>query len=215
MRRKKTKVEVEKEQKIKNYVVGSIYILFIVFMIIIVRINDSKTVSNKSNDNNLNRENFFYTYKLTIDDETYIYEGKKYNDKESFRVTNTKEENNYYIYNDIALIKKDNDYVLVDRPYYLINYFDIKEINKIINMSQYDKDDKLYKLTTTNFALVYDIDIDDNSLNTIKIEYKDNHINKIKIDYTNYALARGEPVRRVYIELEYKDYGKVKDFDIK
>lgn len=205
----------EKEQKIKNIVVGSIYIIFIIFMVVIVRLNESNVSKDEKKNKNINSNNYYYTYKLTIDDDTYTYEGKKYNDKESFKVIKDNEENDYYIYKDIALIKKDNNYVLVDKPYFYIDYFNQSEINKIINMSEYDKDKKIYKLTTTNFAYAYDIEIKDKSLNTIKIEYKDNHIKKIIIDYTNYAIARGEAVRRVLIELEYKDYGKVKDFDIK
>ncbi|MBR4262885.1 MAG: hypothetical protein IKQ35_05945 [Bacilli bacterium] len=213
--KKKTKKETEKEQRIKNYVVGAIYLLIIIFMIVIVRINDSKIQENPVKEDNLTKNNYYYTYKLTINDDTYIYEGKKFNDKESFRVTKDKEENDYYIYKDIALIKKDNDYVLTKKPYFYIDYFNINEINKIINMSEYDKKDKIYKLSTTNFALAYDIEVNDKSLNTIKIKYKDNHISKVTIDYTNYAIARGEAARKVIVELEYKDYGKVKDFDIK
>lgn len=44
--KKKTKKETEKEQRIKNYVVGAIYLLIIIFMIVIVRINDSKIQEN-------------------------------------------------------------------------------------------------------------------------------------------------------------------------
>ena len=213
--KQKTKKETEKEQRIKNYVVGTIYILIIIFMIVIVRINDSKVQKETVKEDNIIRNNYYYTYKLTINNDTYIYEGKRFNDKESFRVTNNNQENNYYIYKDIALIKKDNEYVLTKKPYFYIDYFDSNEINKIINMSEYDKDKKIYKLTTTNFALAYDIEVNDKSLNTIKIEYKDNYVHKVTIDYTNYAAARGEAARKVIVELEYKDYGKVKDFDIK
>lgn len=213
--KKKIKKEEKNDTRVKNIVIGAIYILVIVFMIVVVRISENNENKKNVKEKNLNSNNYFYTYKLTINDETYIYEGKKFNDKESFKVTKDKEENDYYIYKDIALIKKDKDYVLIEKPYFYINYFDQKEINKIINMSEYDKDDKIYKLSTTNFAYAYDLEINDKSINTIKIEYKYNHINKIVIDYTNYAIARGEAVRRVVVELEYKDYGKVKDFDIK
>jgi hypothetical protein len=207
--------EKQKEQRIKNIVVGSIYIIFIVFMIVMVRLNESSTKKEKEDNKNITNSNYYFTYILNIDDEIYYYEGKRFNDKQSFKVTNNKESNEYYLYRDIALIKKDKDYVLIDKPAYFINYFDTNEINQIINMAEYDKKEKIYKLTTTNFALVYDLDINDKSLNTIKLEYKDNHLYKVKMDYTNYVIARGEPVRRVYIELEYKEYGKVKDFDIK
>ncbi len=212
---KKKEIKRRDSQKVKNYVVGFCYISFIIFMIVMVRLNESSTKTNKEKEKNLLRDNYYFTYKLTINDDTYYYEGKRYKEKQSFRVTKDLEENEYYLYKDIALIKKDKEYVLIDRPTYYVNYFDLNEINQIINMSEYDKEEKIYKLTTTNFSLVYDINVDDKSLNTVELEYKDNHLYKVKMDYTNYVISRGEPVRRVYLELEYKDYGKVKDFDIK
>lgn len=215
MNKRNYRKEEQKDQKIKNIVIGSIYVIFIVFMIVMVRLNESNTKTEKEVNKNITNSNYYFTYILTIDDETYYYEGKRYNDKYAFKVSNEKESNDYYVYKDIALIKKDNDYVLIDIPAFFVNYFDTNELNQIINMAEYDKNDKLYKVSTTNFALIYDLEINDNSINTIELEYKDNHLYKVKMDYTNYVIARGEPVRRVYVELEYKEYGKVKDFDIK
>ena len=82
-------------------------------------------------------------------------------------------------------------------------------------MGNYNNEEKQYEIYTSNFAYVMGEEINSKDLNTIKIINNDGKSKSVIIDYTNYCINMGEPVRLVKIEIEYKDYNKIKDFEIK
>ncbi len=210
----------KKVEKIKNYIQCGIYVIVFIMIVIGILIMDNNKEEVKESDEKetssvVSKNNYSYEYKLTVNNDTYTYVGKKFNQKEQFSISDGKKSIMYFIYGDLTLMKKNNELVLCDKPYYLFDYFDLDVIDSVIKMASYNKDKKQYELTSMNFGYAFDEEIEDDGINTIKIEHNKDNVSKIKIDFTNYAIGKGEPVNIVYLELTYNDYQKIKDFEIK
>ena len=209
-----------KQEVIRSYIILCIYMVFIVGLVIFVRVSekhqkDLKEKEETKEESTTNEKNYSFTFKLSIDNKKYTYEGIRYGSKYKFSVTSSEGILNYYLYGDIALIQEDKEWVLTKPPYYYINYFDTNTINSLIDMGNYNAEEKQYEIYTSNFAYVMGEEINSKDLNTIKIINNDGKSKRVIIDYTNYCINMGEPVRLVKIEIEYKDYNQIKDFEIK
>ncbi len=209
-----------KQEVIRSYIILCIYMVFIIGLVIFVRVSenhqkDLKEKEQTKEEATTSEKNYAFTFKLSIDNKRYTYEGIRYGSKYKFSVISKDGILNYYLYGDIALMQKDKEWVLTKIPYYYINYFDTDTINKLIDMGNYNNEEKQYEIYTSNFAYVMGEEINSKDLNTIKIINNDGKSKSVIIDYTNYCINMGEPVRLVKIEIEYKDYNKIKDFEIK
>ncbi len=160
--------------------------------------------------------NYSFQYVLKLDDVTYQYVGKRYDDKQKLVIQSGMSNADYYIYGDIGLKKSGDEYILADLPFHYFNYFDIDIINNIINQSTYDELTNTYEITSSNFneAIKQKATMSNKSINTISIAYTDNNISAIIIDFSNYVKARREKYSFAVLELKYQDFGKITDFSI-
>ena len=154
--------------------------------------------------------NYSFQYVLKLDDVTYQYVGKRYDDKQKLVIQSGMSNADYYIYGDIGLKKSGDEYILADLPFHYFNYFDIDIINNIINQSTYDELTNTYEITSSNFneAIKQKATMSNKSINTISIAYTDNNISAIIIDFSNYVKARREKYSFAVLELKYQDFGK-------
>ena len=105
---------------------------------------------------------------------------------------------------------------MTDKPYYYIDFFDTSVIENILNTSKksgrtiYTINNKsLDKLNTKK------IGVTNRDKNKIIIHYDNDVITRIDIDYTKYVSFADSSIQRVFLTLEYSDFGIIEDFDVK
>lgn len=202
------------------------FFLFLV-LIISIRSMDNKNVSEKENNqvessskidgfSYIKSSNFNYNYNLTVDNNTFIYEGKKYDKNDEFSLMINNEKKDYIINDGYTFEKKNKDNILRDKPYYYIDFFQPEVIEKILINSK-KIDDNNYVISNSKLDSVVDseIGIDSDLDNYLKVYYQNNVITKIEFDYTNYVNYCGVKVGKVLLVLQYYDFGLVEKFDIK
>ncbi len=230
---KKSVVGILKSERLKSALGLCFYLVMIVLLVLAIRANKSnKNEANKkdvvtevneqtvtsqvSGFTPIKRANYKYNYTVTIDDNNYIYSGIRYNDKQQLSLTDGKLTNQFYIISDIALTKKNSDYVLSDIPYYYINYFDTGVLEKILLSSTYDEKKDTFTISNKFLDIITGNkeNSTDETLNYISISYKNKNIDAIEMDVTNYVKSRFVNVKKVVINLSYSDFGLVEDFEI-
>lgn len=164
----------------------------------------------------IKQANFNYKYTLNIDNTNYIYEGKKYNKNDSYTLTVGPTKQTYITVDNFTFERKNNENILADKPYYYIDFFDPNILENIIIKAN-GKENNIYTITNSNLDKILGnkIGIDDHKENNILLQYTDEVVTRIDIDYTNYAKYNGLNVNRVYLTLEYSDFGIIEEFNIK
>lgn len=198
----------------------------ILFTVLIVTIR----TPGKSNFNNIvnkgtkidgyeliDNKNFSYKYTILVDDEEYIYEGKKYNNKELFTVTKDEESVDYYMIDDKTYIKNGVKYFeALSKPIIIFDFFDTDIIDRLITRSSAIEDEEnrymignqnLYDVLSSNRIRVEDGD------NFIVLKYRNSNITEINFELDNYAKIIGEKYDKVRIKLEYSDFNLIDDFN--
>lgn len=225
MEEQEKNVQIDNKKRTKSFVMLMIYLVFFLVLIIASRTNNNKHGDKPVNDNTavqeklqgtkaLLKSNFNYVYTIMIDDNLYTYVGKKYEDKDMFTLNIDNTISNYYIYDEITLIKRERDYVLTDKPYYLFDYLNVNNVVDILDNSKLNNETNLYEISNSKLGKVVNSENISEELNTITIYYENNKINKIVMDVTNYALYWGKNVSKVFITLEYSDYNKIDNFNL-
>lgn len=206
------------------------YFFLFLTLIISVRNLDSKEKSNleenKTQENTtssnikgfslIKQSNFNYKYTLNVDNVIYVYEGKKYNKNDSYTLTVAKTKKIYNTIDNFTFEKQGDKDVLTDKPYYYIDFFDPNILETIL-IKAIKKENDVYSITNTNLdkLLGNKMNIDDQNENSILLQYSNDTVTRIDIDYTNYAKYRGSNVNKVYLTLEYSDFGIIEEFNIK
>lgn len=200
------------------------YFILFFFLIIWVRTPEKKIEKDKNDEKEINevvfngyeligKNNYQFTYNVSLDDETYTYEGKRYNNKILFKLGETE----YYKEDSIILMKQNENYILTDNPAYLIDYFDTELIEKLIkNAKLISKEENKYMISNskTNQVLEDETTAFKNGENYIYLYYKNKNITKIVLDITDYSKYLGETYNKAEISLEYKDFDLIEDFKI-
>lgn len=227
-------MEKEKKFSIKEIITNKQYraivilaVYFIVFALLIFSIRLSTPNRDKRKDDEKPVEvfegfekivanNFNYEYNIKIDEDEYLYTGKKYDKKEKFILKTNNEELEYYIEDNIALRKENEKYVLVDRPTYIFDYFDTALLNQILLKAALNtKESNSYKISNNKLDKILEEgkNSETNDFNYITVFYQNKTITKIVLDFTNYSLYLGNLNASVIITLEYKDFNLVEDFE--
>ena len=164
---------------------------------------------------NIKSANFNYKYTLNIDDEMYIYEGKKYDNKDSYTLTVGKDIKNYVQVDDFSFEIKNKEKVLTDKPIYYLDFFDAALLEKIIENSSL-KGDGVYSIDNIilNKLLNLQLGVSNKLENDIMLSYVDGNVTRIDINYTNFINSINKNIKKVLLTLEYKDFGQVLDFDV-
>lgn len=204
---------------------------FFLFLFLIISVRSSLNKENKDEkDNNekytvnskiegfapIKQSNFNYKYTLNVDGVNYIYEGKKYNKNDDFSLTVGKEKKYYTVIDDFTFQKRNNENILTEKPYYYIDFFNPTIIEQIL-LKATPKENDIYKITNINLDKILGnkIGIDNKLENNIILQYTDDIVTRIDIDYTNYIKYNGVNVKKVFLTLEYSNFGMIEEFDIK
>lgn len=222
MEKPKKKLDRDKLKAIFNL---SFYLLLILFLILAIRAKPAKIEKKDNNYEQLELEgfnkiaanNFEYTYLLSIDDLNYVYSGSKFDNKDFFTLTSQGRIEKYFIIDNIALINKDDNWVLADFPNQYFNFFDTEVLEKIISNSLFSKENNQYEISTSFLLDFFDpvISNKDLSVNTISLTYTNKTITAITMDISSLAKHYDENVEKAILELNYLKFANVKDFDIK
>ncbi len=201
------------------------YLIFFIVLMFMFRVDDSSS-KNKSNvDNNLpfslsniENDNYHFKYTYKIDDKEYVYEGDKNNGVELFEYNKEK----YYSSGDDFLSNKQNIWSKVDNPYIIKEFIDISAIKSIVekaslvSKTEYESGMIVYsyKIATTTLIKLIEkkkIDLDD-PVNEITFKTdEDNEVNDIQYDLSSYCKYKKIANKSCSIELEYSNFGKIKE----
>lgn len=203
------------------------YFILILLLVIMFRTSSSDTNKNNNSSNNGNQntevsqidgfdsikqKNFNFKYTLKVDLKETVYEGKERENKIFFKdITNSKE---YFIKDDVFLVKEKEQYVLTDSPVRYFNYLDVDIIESIISKSTKEEDE--YIITIDEFAnIISDNDKTSNDEIYIELEKQNGIITKVTMDLTNYAELIDSKINDVKLTLQYYNFNLIEDFDIK
>ncbi|MGN1000806.1 MAG: hypothetical protein ACI4OG_02600 [Bacilli bacterium] len=211
------------------YAIANLVFYFILILLLVIMFrtssSDTNTNNNSSNNGNQNTEvsqidgfdgikqkNFDFKYTLKVDLKETVYEGKERENKIFFKdITNSKE---YFIKDDVFLVKEKEQYVLTDSPVRYFNYLDVDIIESIISKSTKEEDE--YIITIDEFAnIISDNDKTSNDEIYIELEKQNGIITKVTMDLTNYAELIDSKINDVKLTLQYYNFNLIEDFDIK
>lgn len=174
----------------------------------------SATISVKGYDL-IHNNNFSYKYTVIMDEEEYVYEGKRYKNKDLVTITTKDESRDYYFDKDNYYVKRENEYKkTLTKPTFVFDYFNTSAIGTVIARSVFQEDKNQYVVDNQT---LYDVLSDEDDRvekgdNFIKLEYRNSYITKISFDVTNYANMLGERCSNATVVLEYFDFNLIDDF---
>lgn len=236
MENKENKKNNEKKFNIKelytNRQYRSIIILVfyvILFAVLITGLRSNRTMVNKDNNTNkgvtvkgfelINKRNFNYKYTVIADGETFIYEGKKYENKEYFTLSKDEESKEYYIVDSEVYVKSDDNdrFIMVsNKPTIVFDFLNIRTVQELLSRAIIvDEDNNKYEITNQtlyDFLSSDNFKVDDGN-NTIELYYRNSYVTGVDFDLSEYAKALGEKYSNVNIKLEYFDFDLVENFN--
>lgn len=164
----------------------------------------------------LDNKNFNYKYTVTVDDDIYYYEGKKYDNKEMVTVRKNEEEEEYYFVDKKTYIKEEDYYVLTEsKPYILFDFFNTDTLDMlIINGTLIDEEKHEYRIDNQGVYDVlssYSVKVDSGD-NFATLTYRNSYITGIKFDLSSYAKLMRENYNSIIIDMQFYDFDLVDDF---
>lgn len=162
--------------------------------------------------------NYHYKYTNLYDNNSDNYEGDKNGTKELFKANDIeyfKDGDIYFTNNSNVWVKTDNPYRI--EPFILINNIEkIAEKAKFISKTEYESGMNVYtyQISTTSLLKIIDkekVDLDDPVNEIVFKTNENNEVNDIKYDLTSYYKYKNVSTKNNTIELEYSNFGKVKD----
>lgn len=221
MDNEKKKIDSNRLKAIFNMV---FYLLMIFFLIMAIRSKPSNpkkpTIKyeevSMAGFEQIAADNFEYSYSLVVDEENYVYSGKRLGVKDQFTLSHKGLITNYFTINDIALIKDGDNWQLIEFPVLYFNFLNTDLLSKIISSSLYSKENNRYEITTTKLLSIFDPAIaqDNLSVNTISLVYTNKTITVIEMDITNLAKHYQAEVNSAKLTLNYLKFGKVDKINI-
>lgn len=220
-----------------------IYLIIFIVLIVFIRLNISSSLNNneiikkeeKENNNqekNINTEtnivltddmfsfidldNYNFTYNIDFNNSISLIEGKRFNDKYYFTMTNN---GSILYFNGTSNYIKaketlDGEYKITGFPYVLVNIFNTNIIKDLINNSTINNDK--YEITNkkvgeiSNYNKMTNVD----AINTIELVKSNNKITQINIDLSNAISSYMNENVKAIITLKYSNFGLIDDFKI-
>lgn len=199
----------------------------ILFCAVIISIRTPKNISS-TNDNGtkvsslegyalIDNGNFNYKYTIEVDDDVFVYTGKRYNEKELLTINKGDDYQEYYIEKNKTYIKENDKYVMaLSKPIIVFDFFNTNLLDElIIRGILIDRDNNIYQIDNQD---LYDV-LNDDSVKVEKgdnfatLTYRNSYITGITFDLSNYAKVIGENYKKVIISLEYNDFNLIDDFE--
>ena len=133
--------KMKKDPKGKAILFFGFYFLFFLVIAIIARVGERHPLYKTNNTsssfdftfNNLESNNYKYTYTIILDDIKYEIIGKKYGNEESF----TFQDKEYYV-KDGEYFAKDEIWMKSENPIGVYSFIDVLNIIKILKLSSYE-----------------------------------------------------------------------------
>ncbi|MBQ7136797.1 MAG: hypothetical protein IJO43_02315 [Bacilli bacterium] len=206
----------------RSIMILALYAILFAVLIVIIRnpvnvVSGGGSIKSKVDGYELiDNKNFGYKYTVTLDEDTYVYEGQKYNNKDLFTLSKGEESVSYYIEGDKFYKEEDGVYKsIIDKPIIVFDYFNTNILDQLIIRSVLI-DEKANKYKIDNQSL-YDVLNEDSSKvesgeNYITLGYRNSNITKIEFELGNYARLVGDNYDKVIISLEYYDFNLIEDF---
>lgn len=234
--------EITKEERIKNGIMFFIMILFFGFLVMSIRTNDTTLKDNKEKNNNviddntsettnsvidgvdfLRKNNFSYIYTFETENKKEKITGKIYNSKEKFTLISENETLECARLGEDYFVLKDNNYQFSEIPTTNLLYSNIESLTSLLEMSLFEekKERWEFEIDPIDMFDIYNPDFSydsfsDYGTDNAYIYYNGNTISKIKLNLDNYQKTiTNDSNAKLQITLEYFDYSKQEDFDIK
>jgi len=204
----------------------SFYSLLIIALIIFVRvgsgnatgrqdqnIDGNTTASEVAGFDYIKNKNFEFSYNLKIDSSDLLYEGKQSGNKILFKdLTNN---NNYFVNEDIYLVKQESQYILTESPLQYFNYLAVDLIENILKATKSDENELVISLK--EFLTIIGDNTDYNSDDDIIINLvqQNNNISRIEMDITSYIQLTKPEIENAFLVLNYSNFNLVEDIKIK
>lgn len=211
------------------------YFVFFFIVISLIRSNYSPNENYPSKEsNNINAEyslekieagNYHFTREEVIDNEILNFTGDKSNNKIEGLMTNNNSLYNYFIYDNINLIRLTDKYEITNELYHFNNITDDSNIFRIlkratlISKTEYETGNTIYnyEITTNTLDEILNsknIDIADIP-NKILIETNgEDEVVKITYDLSSYATYINGISCITTITVNYSNFGEIKDIEI-
>ncbi len=199
------------------------YVILFAILIAILRVpsnssgENGTTVSNLDGYELIDNKNFNYKYTVTIDDDIYYYEGKKYDNKEMVTLKKGEEQEEYYFVDKEIYVKQEDRYVLTEvKPYILFDFFNTDTLDMLIlNGTLVDEANNEYKIDNQGISDVlssHSVKVDSGD-NFATLTYRNSYITGIKFDLSSYAKLMRENYNNIIIDMQFYDFNLVDDFN--
>ncbi len=194
----------------RSIIILVFYVLLFTVLIASLKINQGQKVSSEHDILDgyelIYNNNFAYEYDITLDNQTFYYNGKKNKEEESFSVHDQDNERWYYIDEENCYIIDGDSKIKSEKPFFVFDFFDTKIIEEILSRSSKGEEE----ITISNQAL-YDLlsDMDrkiEEGNNSITLMYRNSNITEIHMDLSNYVNATSRKYDKVIINLRYYDF---------
>lgn len=215
-----------KEQRILFF---CFYLVFFLIIFLLIFSNKSSKPNDAIDDNGNNEEessvvvpNYNFQYSLEIDDNTYIYSGKKLYKKELFTYIENDVKSSYYKDNDKYYKKMEDGFKEDVNPYKYEMFLDIDKVDYLfynaeeVNTKE-EKNRKIFYYEILSSTLSENIDgtfvEDGEEKNTFNVfvNLKTSKIEKIEINLDDYAKKKGLAEEKFRVVLEYSNFGNIKE----
>ena len=226
--------ELSKSKRGRAFLFFLFYIIFFIILITIIRGSYNNTPNYDNNNSNINAVfnlegiedgNYHFIREENINGEITNFTGDKDDNRIEGIMTNNNLFYNYFIYDNINLIKLKDKYEVTNNLYHYNNITDDKNISKILEKSylvsktEYETGNTSYNYAITTNTLdniINNTNIDvDMPINTISLETnKDNEVIKIVYDLSSYTTYINNIPTTTTITINYSNFGKIKNIKI-
>ena len=231
----------DKQQRAR--IILLIYFIFIVILIIFIRLslsssnnlnneeieepnNNEEKVTYEEEDTKpkddvdkmfsfIDQNNYNFKFTINYQEQEFIINGKRFNEKFEFTYTNGNEELYFLGSKDNLKLKREDDYSSVVFPYVYVNFFDNNELKNIIRNSILVDDVYQVSNEKINNLVTLKGNMDNNdAINTFSLLLRNNNVVGINIDCSNAISDFQDEEIVLKITLEYSDFGLVEDFEL-
>lgn len=222
----------EDSSNIKQLFFFVFYIIFFIFIVVLFRSVSSR--NNKQNTrfnsgynysfklSDINKDNYHFVYKRTINDITTIYEGERFNNTMEFTMSGD-EAREYYVNDSIYYLKNSNtlEYVPTTNPIDFEVLTTSTNLNKLFSSATYisfveyldsDAKDYNYEISTSSLLRIFnsiETDLDGYSNKVVAKVDENGNLYEIDMDMTNYFNYFNSNILKYNLSFLYSKFGSV------
>lgn len=202
------------------------YFIFFVVIILFIRFSsripvmqsedyENGQVSYSFKIDNILKNNYVYSYVISLDGADYQYDGQRYKDMEMFQFNNKeyfRKEDEYFI--------KESLWIKGDNPYMFKEFFDVNNLGLLIDLASYEA-----KTTYESGKIKYNFLISSNTINqniykinsdfleepneVIVSTDEEKNLNEVILDLDSYCKMNQLCQNSLKIKLKYDQFGEV------